>query len=44
MQSRTPDGGDAVSLDDLRGGKAGQLLPRSAVDVRKMVTLELLPQ
>ena len=27
MQSRSPDGKATVSLDDLRGGKAGELLP-----------------
>ena len=39
MHSRKPDGGSLVSLDDLRSGKAGELLQRDAVSAEELFTM-----
>ena len=40
VHSRTPDGIATVSLDDLRQGKAGELLPRAAVSASALFSMD----
>ena len=42
VQSRTIDGDTFVSLDDLRQGNAGALIPRSDIDARNLFTNDFL--
>ena len=39
MHSRTPDGLLKVSLDELRQGKGGELLPRGSVAAGQLFTM-----
>lgn len=43
VPSRTPVEGFSASLDDLRAGRAGRPLARSAVSSNKLFTNEFLP-
>ena len=43
IQSRNPQEGQSVSLDDIRGGRAGDPIPRSAIDAASLFTNAFLP-
>ena len=43
VQSRNPQEGQSVSLDDIRGGQAGDPIPRSAIDAASLFTNAFLP-
>ena len=41
--SRTPVDGESASLDDLREGKAGEMIPRESIKVQELFTTDFLP-
>ena len=43
VQSRNPQEGQSVSLDDIRGGEAGDPIARSAIDAESLFTNAFLP-
>lgn len=43
VQSRSPQEGQSVSLDDIRGGRAGDPISRSAIDAASLFTNAFLP-